>query len=255
MGGIDYSRFSRVLLRCAEVASEPDMKASVVQAYQDLLKAPAEAFLAADRAARKAEAVFKKEQREALEVLDALDKPYREVRSMVLAFAPESVLSDSLKTQPTDTDKVDALEKLLDALDDNAGEAWADELSQGTFGRIAANTVLEFNEAIAADTTLSRTRDERAAAYGPAYERYLRFKRVVRDAQGPKSRHYQRIHLRSATNADNGPDTMPEPPPTLAKGAMDAMPPTERIMRPLGQPPASQRAPLSQRAPVSARPS
>ena len=253
MGGIDYARFSRVLLRCAEVASEQGIKLSVVRVYQDTLKSAAEAFLAADVAVRKAETAFKREQREAIEALDSLDRPYREVRSMVLAFAPESVLPETLRVQPTDTDKVDAIEKMLDAIDDHAGEAWADELSEGTFGQLAAATVQEIGEAIAANKGLASSREARAAAYGPAYERYLRFKRVVREALGAKSRQYQRIHLRSPNARDDAPDTLPEPPETKPKGSLDATPPTERIVRAM-QPPASRRGgPPSERgAPTQA---
>jgi hypothetical protein len=37
--------------------------------------------------------------------------------------------------------------------------------------------------------------------YGSAYEKYLGFKRVVRDALGPGSKQYKRIHMRAAAAA------------------------------------------------------
>ncbi|EYF08989.1 hypothetical protein [Chondromyces apiculatus] len=252
MGSIDYSRFSRVLQRCDEVASEPGMKMVVVRVYETSLREAAEAFLNAHEAVRVSEAAFRKEQREAMEALVTLDRPYREVRGRVLAFAPEAVLPDALRSQQTDLDRLDAIEGMIDTLDDHAGETWADELAQGAFGQLAARTVKEVNEALHADRTLGMAREARASAYGPAFERYLRFKRAVRDALGPKSRQFQRIHLRAPNHADTGPVTRPdvrvEPlavrpsvPPSIP---IEAIPPTERVGR---QAPAGHAAaPLNQ---------
>jgi hypothetical protein len=57
------------------------------------------------------------------------------------------------------------------------------------------------SESIAANKVLSKARSDRAAAYGPTYEKYLRFKQVVRNAYGPGSKQYRRIHLRAAPGA------------------------------------------------------
>jgi hypothetical protein len=103
-----------------------------------------------------------------------------------------------LKSQKTDTDQLNAIEALLDVLDEHAGQGWADEQAQSGFGKKAAGTVKELNEAIVANKALSEAREVRARSYGPAYERYLRFKRVVRDALGSTSKQYKRIHLRGA---------------------------------------------------------
>jgi hypothetical protein len=121
---------------------------------------------------------------------------------------PEASLPATLKVQPTDTDKLNAIEALVDALDDHASEAWAEEQAKGTFGLLAPRTVNELNEAIAANKAFADARDERATAYGPAYERYLRFKRVVRDGLGAKSKQYKRIHVR-ATSVEEAPEEAP----------------------------------------------
>ncbi|AKT43164.1 hypothetical protein [Chondromyces crocatus] len=235
MGSIDYSRFSRVLERCEEVASEPGMKMSVVRVYEGALREAATAFLAAHEAVKKSEASYRREQREPAGALLTLDRPYREVRARVLAFAPESVLPDSLRVQQSDMERLDAIEKMIDTLDDHAGETWADELAQGTFGQLAARTVKVLNEASSTDWRLAAAQEARAAGYGPAFERYLRFKRAVREALGPKSRQFQRIHLRTPNSADTGPETQPEPrgepPPSLPLGSVEAIPPTERVGR------------------------
>jgi hypothetical protein len=206
MSAIDYARFDRLMTRSAEIAAEAGMKTSVVRVYDEVLKVSAEAYREANHAVTAAETSFGKEGSEAVEALTALDGPYREARSVVLAFAPETSLPDTLKSQKTDTDKLNAIEALLNALDDHTGQAWADEQAQSEFGAKAAATVKELNEAIAANKALAEAREARAKSYGPAYERYLRFKRVVRDALGAKSKQYKRIHLREAAAA-----AVPEP--------------------------------------------
>lgn len=213
MGTIDYSRFQRMLLRSAEVAAEAGMKVSVVRVHNETLKPAADAFLAAHEAVRKAETAFRKENKEAVDALAMIDVPYKEARSVVRAFAPETVLPVALRSQPTDTDKLDAIEKLIHTLGDHGSQPWAIEIAQGEVGQRAAVTVKELNEAIAANKGLAQARVARAAAYEPAYERYLRFKRVVRDALGSRSRQYKRIHLRApgSAPAEDAPETRAEP--------------------------------------------
>jgi hypothetical protein len=235
MGAIDYGRFQRVLQRCAEVVSEPDIERSVARVYSETLKGPADTFLSAHVAVRTAETSFRKDNREAFDAIGALNTPYQEARRLVLAFAPETVLPDALRSLSTDTDRLDAIEQMLDALDDHAGERWADDLAQGSFGQLAASVVKELNEAIAANKALDAAREARAAFYGPAYERYLRFKRVVREAHGAKSRQYQRIHLRNPSAADQAPETLPEPPATIPMLRTHASPPSTRRMPLPGQ--------------------
>lgn len=199
MGAIDYVRFERLATRCAEIAAEPGMKTSVVRVHDEIFKSDGAAYREAHHAVTAAETAFSKEGSEARVALAALDAPYREARSVVLAYAPETRLPDTLKSLNTDTDQLNAIEALLNVLDDHAGQPWADEQAQSGFGTKAAGTVKELNEAIAANKTLSAAREARARAYGPAYEKYLRFKRVVRDALGSTSKQYKRIHLRAAS--------------------------------------------------------
>ncbi len=263
MGSIDYGRFNRILLRCAEVAAEPGMKASVVRVYDDTLKVAADQFHEAYDSVAKAESSFNKENREAIEALTALDAPYREARSVIKAYAPETVLPETLKVLRTDTDKLDAIEKLVDVLDDHSGEPWADELSQGEIGKKAAATVKELNESIAANKALAAARDARASTYGPAYERYLRFKRVVRDALGAKSAQYKRIHIRANAGADDAaPETRPDrqtakpkagtpPAPQAAKPQVETPPAPQAAKPRVETPPASAGARAAQPAPAS----
>jgi hypothetical protein len=206
MASIDYGRFYRLLTRCTEVAAQAGLPGIVSIVYKDKAEAPIVAFINGCKGTETAMASFVKENREALEALGQLDGPYRVGRSTVAAMIGQIALPDTLKSQPTDTDKLNAIERLVDVIDDYAGQPWADSLLQGELGTQAPKTVKELTEAIAANKVLAKAQLDRAAAYGPAYEAYLGFKRVVRDALGPNSKEYKRIHLRatSGTPAETG---------------------------------------------------
>jgi hypothetical protein len=198
---IDYERFARVILRTIEIADEPGANAIVVTVFKETLADAAAAYLAAEAAVSTAMTAFAKENREALDALASLDAPYRVARSTVSAILPETNLPDTLKSQPTDTDQLKAIARLLDVIDDHVGKEWADALLTGEFGMKASQTSLELSESIATNKALSKARSDRAAAYGPTYEKYLRFKQVVRNAYGPGSKQYRRIHLRASPGA------------------------------------------------------
>jgi len=218
MGNINHKRFFRILTRCDELGTAKDARPIVARVYGDVLLGPSEAYRNAHKAITAEESEAARESQEAAAALEAIDKPYREARALVLAYVPTLVLPDTLKRQPTDTDKVVAVEDLLDAIDDHIGKTWADEVLAGDFGTHAPKFIKEMREAIAANKSLSSAREARATAYGPAYEKYLAFKRVVREAHGPSSKQYQRIHLRSHASADEGGEGTPPPaggtPPT-----------------------------------------
>lgn len=201
MAGLNYDRFVRVLTRSAELAAAADKPPILGIVYKETAEAKINAFLAANTAVDKALTAFAKENREAVAALNAMDAPYGVARATVVALLPETVLPETLKAQPTDTDKLNAIERLLDIIDDHVGKPWADTLLQGDFGQRAPTTVNEVHEAIAASTARSKALNTRAEAYGPAREAYLAFKRVVRNALGPGSKDYRRIHLRASPGA------------------------------------------------------
>jgi hypothetical protein len=230
MANIDYDRFVRVLTRCVELGADAAQPPIIGHVYKETAEGPITAFLAANKAVTAAMTAYAKENREALKALADLDVPYRAARSAVLAMMPETVLPDTLKSQPTDTDKLNAIERLLDVVDDHAGKPWADTLLQGEFGQKAPATVKELNEAITANKELGQSTMARAAAYGPAYEVYLRFKRVVRDTRGPGSKEYRRIHLRASPGAGGKEDAPVDDAPedNAAPGAPPSPPPGEK---------------------------
>lgn len=203
MGNIDHKRFHRILTRSDELGTDSAARPAVALVYKDLLQAPAAAYQNAHKAVIGGESSASKESKEAAEALFAIDKPYREARALALAYIPTLKLPDTLKRQPTDTDKVTAIEDLLDAVDEHVGVKWADEILGGDFGKLAPKVVKEMNESIAANKGLGAAREARAAAYGPAYEKYLAFKRVVREVHGPASKEYKRIHLRASSGPED----------------------------------------------------
>ncbi|HZF50469.1 MAG TPA: hypothetical protein VE093_17550 [Polyangiaceae bacterium] len=235
MAHIVFGRFKRLLTRCQEVASEPAMNAGVVAVHTSVVKPAADAFLKAHDAVVQGETDLAEQGSEAAVALREMDPLYRVARSVLLAFKPGAVLPITLRSQPTDTDKMNAIEDLLKALNKHAGEAWADAQLQGAFGVSGAKAVTSMKEAIAANKALSKAREDRASAYDPAYDGYLAFKRVVRDALGSKSKQYKRIHLRDTgadADADAGTDAgenasgeaprVAPKPPAEAQAAMGA---------------------------------
>jgi len=211
MAEMDYAKMGRILCRCTEIAEAANVKAVVKATYDGVLKGPAEAFLNADRAVVKAESAYAKEMKEAEVALEKLDQPYREARSVVKAFIPTVKVPMTLKQLSTDTDRVNAIDTLIDVVDDHQSTTWAVELVTGSFGQKAQPTITEVEEAIGASKALAEARHTRASAFDPAYQAYLRFKRVVRDAIGAKSVEYKRIHVRGtpAADADAAPPSAP----------------------------------------------
>jgi len=209
---IPYERFARVITRCIEIAAETDVDPVVAGVYKETFADAATAYLATDTAISKALSEFAKENREALTALASLDAPYRVARSARSAVLPGSDLPDTLKSLPTDTDQLNAITRMLDVIDDHVGKSWADALLTGEFGTKAPKTVQELEESIAANKDVTKAKTDRATAYGPTYELYLAFKRVVRNAYGPGSKQYRRIHLRAS------PATPPEEPGTSGTG-------------------------------------
>lgn len=201
---IQYGKLERMLTRCGETAQGSDCVPAVKRVYEERLKEKADPYMKACARYRKGESALRKESREAWDALLELDQPYRLCRSVVRAYLPDETIPETLKTLTTDTDRMNAVEQLLNLLTENSSAAWADEQASGEFGIKAPKTVKELDEAITANKAFCKARDDRATTYGPAWERYLSFKRVVRDAYGPTSKQYKRIHIRSAGSGDDG---------------------------------------------------
>lgn len=203
---ITFAIFPRYLWRSEEIALEPGMKPPVISVYNDILKPQADAYLVLHAGVVDAESQWAKENDEAIAAVRELAEPYRTGRAVILAYHPALVLPELLSQLPTDVEKIHAIEYLIDKIDDHVGQGWADGLLAGPLGTKGADTVREIEEGIVASKAVAKARDERAKAYGPTYDAFLRFKRVVRSALGPSSKQYRRIHGRAAArdNEENG---------------------------------------------------
>ena len=207
MADIDYPRFYRLATRCQELASRAGVSATVSEGFTSVLAPLLTAYKATHDALPAAEAKAAKERGEGFVALGKIDQPYRVARAAVLLHRPYESLPETLKMQPTDTDKLNAVQALLHVLEaaDAAHETWAGPLLTGEFGTLAPEVVREVSEAIAASTDLSHAVQARSAAYQPAYDAYLRFKNVVRQVFGATSREYHSIHIRAGHASDADP--------------------------------------------------
>ncbi len=196
--GIDYPRFGRVLSRAAELAAREDVDPNVKRMYDERLATEATAFHATDTGLKNAEVVAKKEHGEALGALVQIDQPYRKARVVTVQYVDDLAIPKTLKSLSTDTDKRDAIRTLveiLDAHDDEPG--WAADLMAGDFGRLAPIAIREVSEWIDANGNLEKAVRARMDAYSAAYDRFLRFRDVVRETYTPSSIHYRRLLVRS----------------------------------------------------------
>ena len=208
MAEIDYDRLVRVLTRCKELGETAGGNPSVTLAWTDLLTNPAAAYFAAHAGLTSAESAARKERGEASRALADFDLAYSLARMVVRAYLPTEVLPDTLKVLSTDTDRKNAIVKVRNVLEEHRDQPWARTLLEGEFGQKADDVIREVTEWIAANEALDKGEKGRAAAYGPAYEKYLAFKAIVRLAHGPTSVQYERIHIRGRRGT-----TDPAPPP------------------------------------------
>ncbi|MBI3183968.1 MAG: hypothetical protein HYZ28_17670 [Myxococcales bacterium] len=146
------------------------------------------------------------------EGLRDIDQPYRVTRAVAFAYVNEISLPETLKAQPTDTDRLTAIQNMQDAIDTRAQtEAWAQKQVQGEFCTKAPNCIRELNEWIAANRALADARTERAKNFGPTAEKFVAFKNVVRQVHGPTSNQYHRIHVRDNDPVEDKPATGTSP--------------------------------------------
>jgi hypothetical protein len=199
---IDYPRFARYLNRCIELAAQNGIKEIVTITYNGILKPLVEPYLALDKAVTKAEETFTADNTASGLALRAFDSEFATARAAAIGFLPNLVIPESLKAQPTDTDKANAVEKLLDTLTEHKNELWAKTLLEGAFGTQAAIVLKDLHDETESNKALSRARTDRAKAYGPTHEKYMSFKHVVRAACGPHSKEYHRIHMRGTAAED-----------------------------------------------------
>lgn len=199
MSSIDYARFALVLMRCAEIARDEGAGSQVRVVYQGLLEGALVSYLRAHDEAVAAQRVFEADHADLNGLIDGLDAAYGAARAVVKEHFSDAGLPSSLLDLGTLFDKLNVAESLLNILDDSfVDEPWAAKEMNGPFGRRMPGLLKDAGAAVLSDAPLFSKLEERALRYGPAYERHLQFKRVVRQVYGPASGHYQSIHWRAS---------------------------------------------------------
>jgi hypothetical protein len=202
MRGINHHRLNRFLQRCDEIVQEPGMSSIVTHVYQGALKPKADLYRGAFDAIAVAESAFRQAKLAVGDAVEELEAPYKAARSVVLAMAPATVVPATLAVQATDTDMLYAIKTLVDVIGAHTGQVWADDLLKGEFGTKSANAADAIAKAISAKKALDKAIDERAEAFDLAYKGLVAFRRVVRDALGPSSKQYQRLHVRARPESE-----------------------------------------------------
>src|SRR5690606_5473232 len=146
-----------------------------------------------------AEKKHKKERVEALVALAEIDQPYREARNAMAEFITDLALPKTLKSLPTATDKLDAIERMLEILDAHDDtEEWARVLLAGRFGTLAPVAIREISEWIEADGDLESAVRARTAAFAAAWPGFLSFRRQVRESYGDSSVYHRQLVVRAS---------------------------------------------------------
>jgi hypothetical protein len=202
MRRLNHHRLNRFLQRCEEIVQEPGMSSIVTHVYQGALKQKADIYRGAFDAIAVAESAAGQAELAVGDAVEELEAPYKAARSVVLAMAPATVVPATLAAQTTDTDMLYAIKTLVDVISAHTGQVWADDLLKGEFGTKSANATDAITKAISAKKALDKAIDERAGAFDPAYKALVAFRRVVRDALGPSSKQYQRLHVRARPDSE-----------------------------------------------------
>ncbi len=192
-----YQILFRLLTRAKEVALEPDISKGIQQVYTNILEPVSKVYLANYEAFTLCRSKAGAARAKAASTLARFEPIYGEVRAIVLAFEPDVALPDTLKSQSTDTDIVTAITALTKIVTSHKAEVWAEDQLKGEFGSLGPKLIAELNESITASKALIKAREARASSYGPAYDKYLSFKQVVRSAMGASSAQYMRLRLRA----------------------------------------------------------
>jgi len=200
---ISHKQLARVVCRCIEIGTQEGIDATIIDIYEESFAAGATAYVAAESTVSRAIITCEERRMAADKALAALNTPYKKARSALRAVRPGTAVSmpETLKVLTTDTDKLAAIEWLMNSIQASAGKLWADNLLTGDFGVCATETMAAIRALVTAGKALTKAKMDRADAYEPTNEMYVAFKRVVRDALGSGSKEYQRIRLRAPTGS------------------------------------------------------
>lgn len=199
---IRISVFARLCKRCREIMMEAGAPQVFVDIYQSASGQPLQQYSDLTKEVKRARSRANRATKAKDRALGEMDSLFLSARAAVVAVDPGRELPATLKRAPTDTDKREAVEELVEALADHAGEAWADNMAQGAFGQKAPATIQAIDDYIAALNALQKAKAARKAAFASAWEAFLAYKGLVRSTLGAASRQYQRLRLRNAASDD-----------------------------------------------------
>jgi len=202
---VEFKVFVRLCLRCREIMLEAGAPQVLVDVYQTAGQ-PLETFSASMQTVKRAEKRVKDAAVGKASRLAEMDKLFRVARSAVAAMIPTTVLPETLKVQPTDTDKRDAIQELRNTLQEHAGAPWAHNLLQGEFGQKAGAVIQQLTEYVEAGNALQKAKADRASALGPGWSAFLKYKRLVHATLGASSRQYQGLRVRKISASSGGAD-------------------------------------------------
>lgn len=192
---IDQDLLYRLVTRCGEIAGEPGMVPSVTLVYSKSAAAPMAAYVAAYEAVAPKTTARTQAQEDVARLLGALEKPYREARTLALSFVEGVVLPETLRSAATDTDRGNAIRALQRLLDDHKAEDWVVLVNAGAFAAAAPPALEALRASTAASTALSVAETKRAEAFEPAYQAVITMKSVVRDGLGRNTAQYRSLRI------------------------------------------------------------
>lgn len=199
---IDYVKFNRLVERIAEIAGAPGVSPVLATVYQHTTMVPLSRFATAHVAVDNATSRHNLAAKGLETRLEDMSRHSNTALAVLAIVQPQTKLPDPLKSQPTDTDQRQMLQRLLGILGDHAGEAWADALLQGDFGTQAPEYVQFLTDSIQAGNDLQAARKERAESFDPAWQAFVGYKRLVRSFFGPAARQYKRLHVRTVAGGE-----------------------------------------------------
>ncbi|MCC6557212.1 MAG: hypothetical protein IT372_30030 [Polyangiaceae bacterium] len=198
-----FSVFARYCARPHEIVIEMGAPQVLVDVYEKTAGQPFQAFTDSMASVKAATERVKAAEKGKTSKLAEMDKLFRTGRSAVAAVVPGTVLPDTLKVQPTDTDRRNAIQELVSTVQKHAGEGWADNLMSGEFGQKAPAALETLNEYIAAANALQKAKADRLTAFEPAWGAFVKFRRLVRDTLGSSSRQYRGLRPRGAGKSED----------------------------------------------------
>ena len=190
-----HRQFFRLLTRAQEIASQAGISKQVSQVHAAVLAPVADVYCENHGAVDVAYSKLQTAKLALGTTFAVFDGCYRTTRSVALAFHPALKVPETLKQQPTDTDRLTAIKTLVDLVTSYSAEEWAKDQLSGEFGALSTTYVAELKQVITYAKDHSDAVQTRIGSFPEAYDKFLRFKQVVKDTLGASSLEYRRLKV------------------------------------------------------------